>query len=166
MFARFTRRLVKLDLFIDKEYYFFITKPIVICALNADLEWKLTYVGNANNKEDDQVLEELCVGPVAQGVHMFVFQAPAPASERIANDDLIGVTVILLTCSYLDQIFVQIGYYVNNEYSVPFEPENLPNPVDISLLSRNILADQPRVTPFAIDWTGQAPVTNLTSDGE
>ena len=68
--------------------------------------------------------------------------------------------IIEFTGSYLEQKFIQIGYYVNNDYAVPFEPENYPNPVDISLLSRNILADEPRVTRYAIDWTGQAPVNN------
>ena len=30
-----------------------------------------------------------------------------------------GVTVVLLTCSYKAQEFVRIGYYVNNEYTDP-----------------------------------------------
>ena len=58
----------------------------------------------------------------------------------------------------MNQEFIRVGYYVNNEYSEPFEPENPPNPVDIKLLYRNILADQPRVTRFAINWSG-APLT-------
>jgi histone chaperone ASF1 len=49
---------------------------------------------------------------------------------------------------------VRIGYYVNNEYSEQYDPENPPNPVDVTKLYRNILADQPRVTRFNIDWTG------------
>ena len=73
-----------------------------------DIDWKLTYVGNAENPQDDQILEELCVGPIAQGVHMFVFQAPAPQYDKIANEDLIGVTVILLSCMYhcLDNTYI------------------------------------------------------------
>ena len=55
--------------------------------------------------------------------------------------------------SYNDQEFVRIGYYVNNEYSIPYDIENPPNPVDVNLLFRSILADQPRVTRFAIHWT-------------
>ena len=47
---------------------------------------------------------------------------------------------------------------MNNDYSEPFEPENYPNPVDINLLFRSILANEPRVTRYAIDWTGKAPV--------
>lgn len=29
---------------------------------------------------------------------------------------MVGVTVVLLTCSYMSQEFVRVGYYVNNEY--------------------------------------------------
>ena len=36
-----------------------------------------------------------------------------------------GVTVVLLTCSYKDQEFIRIGYYVNNEYT---EQELIENP--------------------------------------
>lgn len=71
--------------------------------------------------------------------------------------------------NYLDQEFVRIGYFVNNDYSEPFEPENYPNPVDINLLFRSILANEPRVTRYAIDWTGQAPVgapLEAVQDGE
>ena len=64
------------------------------------MEWKLLYVGNAEDSEYDQVLEEVMVGPVVQGIHKFVFQAPAPNHEKILNEDLIGVTVVLLTCEY------------------------------------------------------------------
>lgn len=99
------------------------------------------------------------VGPVPVGINKFVLQAPAPAYVNIPNHDLIGVTVILVTCSFMDKEFVRIGYYVNNEYSEPYEEGTLPDPIEISKLFRNILADQPRVTRFAIDWTGgNAPV--------
>ena len=99
------------------------------------------------------------VGPVPVGINKFVLVAPAPSYANIPNQDLIGVTVILVTCSFMDKEFVRIGYYVNNEYSEPYEEGTLPNPIEISKLYRNILADQPRVTRFAIDWTGgNAPV--------
>jgi len=34
--------------------------------------------------------------------------------------------VVLLTCSYRDNEFVRIGYYVNNEYTDPELNENPP----------------------------------------
>lgn len=95
------------------------------------------------------------VGPVTVGINRFVLQTSPPDATLIANNDLIGPTAILISSSFMDQKFVQIGYHVNNEYTEEFDPQFPPNPVDISKLRRNILADRPRVTRYAIDWTGQ-----------
>ena len=62
------------------------------------------------------MLEEVCVGPVPVGISKFVLQADAPDPARISQQDLVGVTVVLITCSYREKEFVRIGYYVNNEY--------------------------------------------------
>lgn len=52
--------------------------------------------------------------------------------SRIPEEDLIGVTVILITCSYREQEFVRVGYYVNNEYAEPFDAEQgPPKPIDL-----------------------------------
>lgn len=118
------------------------------------MEWKVIYVGDAQSSDHDQTLEEVMVGPIPVGVNRFILTANAPDHSRIHNKDLIGVTVLLITCSYKDNKFVQIGYYINNEYAEPFDENSYPNPVDINKLFRNILADQPRVTRYAIDWTG------------
>lgn len=32
-------------------------------------------------------------------------------------NDVLGVTVVLLTCSFMDKEFIRVGYYVNNEYA-------------------------------------------------
>ncbi len=135
--------------------YYFISL-FLTTILSSDLEWKVIYVGNAEDSLHDQTLEEVMVGPVPVGINRFVLTSDAPNPAEIANQDLLGVTVILITCSYMDNKFIQIGYYVNNEYSEPYDTENPPNPVDITKLYRNILSDQPRVTRFNIDWTGGA----------
>lgn len=44
----------------------------------SDLEWKVIYVGSAENAEMDQVLDTVLVGPVPAGRHMFVFQVEKP----------------------------------------------------------------------------------------
>jgi hypothetical protein len=46
-------------------------------------------------------------------------QADPPDTSRIPVADAVGVTVVLLTCSYRGKEFVRVGYYVNNEYSDP-----------------------------------------------
>ena len=121
-------------------------------------------MGSAEDATLDQVLENVMVGPVSVGTQKFVLQAPAPSVVNIPNQDLIGVTVILVTCSFMDHEFVRIGYYVNNEYSEPYEEGTLPDPIEISKLFRNILAAEPRVTRFNIDWTGGGGIATMGAD--
>ncbi|KAI7690146.1 hypothetical protein SSS_09049 [Sarcoptes scabiei] len=83
---------------------------------------------------------------------MFVFQANAPDPSKIPVADAVGVTVVLLTCSYLNKEFVRVGYYVNNEYTDPELRENPPSIPQFDKLQRNILATDPRITKFKIDW--------------
>ncbi|KAF2987197.1 hypothetical protein EK904_012133 [Melospiza melodia maxima] len=154
------------------------------------MEWKIIYVGSAESEEYDQVLDSVLVGPVPAGRHMFVFQADAPNPGLIPDADAVGVTVVLITCTYRGQEFIRVGYYVNNEYTEtelrenpPVKPDfskryayrkrclrNKPKPQVVSLsawneasnngkyledrlqLQRNILASNPRVTRFHINW--------------
>ncbi|XP_037072423.1 histone chaperone asf1-like [Pollicipes pollicipes] len=121
-------------------------------ALPEDLEWKIIYVGSAESEEHDQVLDTVFVGPVPEGRHMFVFDAPAPDTSKIPLQDALGVTVVLLTCSYRRQEFVRVGYYVNNDYADPELKESPPEQPQFDKMQRNILASSPRVTRFKIEW--------------
>ncbi|XP_006874347.1 PREDICTED: histone chaperone ASF1B [Chrysochloris asiatica] len=121
-------------------------------ALADDLEWKIIYVGSAESEEFDQILDSVLVGPVPAGRHMFVFQADAPNPSLIPETDAVGVTVVLITCTYHEQEFIRVGYYVNNEYPNAELRENPPQKPDFSQLQRNILASNPRVTRFHINW--------------
>ncbi|CAG2106730.1 unnamed protein product [Medioppia subpectinata] len=127
--------------------------------LKEDLEWKIIYVGSAESEEHDQTLDTVFVGPVPEGRHMFVFQADPPDPAKIPVADAVGVTVVLLTCSYRGKEFIRVGYYVNNEYSDPELKENPPTAPLFDKLQRNVLATSPRVTRFKIDW-GDNPCDN------
>lgn len=122
--------------------------------LPSDLEWKIIYVGSAESEAYDQVLDSILVGPVPVGVSKFVFQADAPNADKIPDGDILGITAVLITCSYRSQEFIRVGYYVNNEYSTPellaeLAPGARP---DVRQLTRDIHVDKPRVTRFAINW--------------
>ncbi len=127
-----------------------------------DIEWKVIYVGSAESSSHDQVLDELLVGPVPVGINKFILQTDAPDPSLIPLNDRLGITVILVTCSYKDQEFARIGYYVNNEYR-PFDGYNeeehgapdVEN-LDLSKVCRQIMSDKPRVTRFPINWQGGA----------
>ncbi|KAK1165395.1 histone chaperone ASF1-like isoform X1 [Acipenser oxyrinchus oxyrinchus] len=120
--------------------------------LPEDLEWKIIYVGSAESEEYDQVLDSVLVGPVPAGRHMFVFQADSAQPGLIPDSDAVGVTVVLITCTYRGQEFIRVGYYVNNEYTDPELRENPTVKPDFARLQRNILASNPRVTRFHINW--------------
>lgn len=79
-------------------------------------------------------------------------QADPPDPSKIQEGDIIGVTVLLLTCSYQGQEFVRIGYYVNNDYDDEKLKEEPPQKILIDKVQRNILADKPRVTKFPINF--------------
>ncbi|EDO48172.1 predicted protein [Nematostella vectensis] len=117
-----------------------------------DLDWKIIYVGSAECSDYDQVLDSVLVGPVPIGRHMFVFEANPPDPKKILDQDILGVTVLLLTCSYREREFVRVGYYVNNEYNNEEMKENPPSKPVIEMLQRNILLSEPRVTRFNINW--------------
>lgn len=132
--------------------------------LSQDIEWKVIYVGSAENSSFDQVLDEIMVGPVPIGINKFVLQTDAPDPSLIPQGDLLGITVILVTCSYKDQEFARVGYYVNNEF-IPFEGYDPAihgddYPIDVSKVVRTIVADKPRVTRFPIQWEGSTELLN------
>ncbi|KAH7138334.1 ASF1 like histone chaperone-domain-containing protein [Dendryphion nanum] len=159
----------------DAPYEFEITFECLE-QLQKDLEWKLTYVGSATSNEHDQELDSVLVGPIPVGVNKFIFKADAPDLTRIPNSEIIGVTVILLSCSYEEREFVRVGYYVNNEYTdeaLQLEPPAKPV---IEKVRRHILAEKPRVTRFAIKWDSEEsappefppdqPEADLNADGD
>ncbi|XP_030526300.1 histone chaperone ASF1B isoform X2 [Rhodamnia argentea] len=95
-----------------------------VTPLKDDLEWKLIYVGSAEDETYDQLLESVLVGPVNVGNYRFVLQADPPDPSKIREEDIIGVTL----------------------------REEPPPKVLIDKVQRNILSDKPRVTKFPINF--------------
>ncbi|CAN8010848.1 unnamed protein product, partial [Ixodes pacificus] len=91
-------------------------------------------------------------------------QADPPDPSKIPVQDAVGVTVVLLTCSYRGREFIRVGYYVNNEYADPDLKENPPSSPHFDRLQRNILATNPRVTRFKIDWDDNPGVDSVATD--
>lgn len=92
------------------------------------------------------------MGPIPIGVNKFIFEADAPDTKRIPDAEVVGVTVVLLSCAYDGREFVRVGYYVNNEYDDEQLQADPPAKPIIEKIRRNILAEKPRVTRFAIKW--------------
>lgn len=93
-------------------------------------------------------------------------QADPPDVSRIPVNDALGVTVVLLTCSYRGHEFVRVGYFINNEYTDTELRENPPTQPLFEKVQRNILGDKPRVTRFKINWDDGVNSTGTNvSDG-
>lgn len=118
-------------------------------SLADDLEWKIVYVGSAEDSACDQILADVLVGPVPAGTNKFVLHASPPDPALIPKDDIVGITVLLLICSYRRNEFVRIGYYVRNEYYYDGQDEKTQD----ANIFRTILAEKPRVTRLSGNWT-------------
>ncbi|KAI5453612.1 Histone chaperone asf1 [Naganishia albida] len=138
----------------EDDYNFRITFECVE-ELKEDIEWRLLYVGDAKSEEYDQELDSCMVGPVPVGVNSFDFTAAAPQPNLLpstASEEILGVTVLILTASYRDKEFVRVGYYVNTEYEDEARRLEPPLQVDFKGLVRNVLVDKPKVTRFSVPW--------------
>ena len=93
----------------------------------------------------------LLVGPIPAGINAFDFTAPAPAHNLLPSiepDEILGVTVIIITASYRDKEFVRVGYYLNTYYDEEEHKENPPMVVEWEKLWRNVLIEKPKVTRY------------------
>ena len=87
-------------------------------------------------------------------------QANSPDPAKIPPEDAVGVTVVLLTCSYKGSEFVRVGFYVNNEYADPDLAENAPGKPIFEKVSQPVyghahphqpsLGPRPKPTPARI----------------
>jgi histone chaperone ASF1 len=92
--------------------------------------------------------------PPELGVCSFDLVVDSPDPAKIPNDEFLGVTVVMVQALYKGKEFVRVGYYVKVEYAdekLRDEPPAVERP-DVELLQRNILANEPRVTRYLIEW--------------
>lgn len=120
--------------------------------LKEEVEWELVFVANDGKEERDQILDSVVIGPIRDGRHKFVFEAPAPDKEKLNVEDWTDVTVLLLRCKYRDQMFVKIAWFVTHVYTDQELLDNPPEKPIIEKLQRNVSTEDVRVTYYAIKW--------------
>ena len=133
----------------------------VLSELKKEMEWKMIYIGSAEDKKYDQILETIEIdGPFQLGSMKFEFVGDAPDISKIPETEILGVTAVILCCSYNNQEFFRCGYYLNNLYDNEEMNFNPPEKVDKNHILRSLLADKPRITRFDIDWDNETENKN------
>ncbi len=112
------------------------------------------------------MLEEAEMDGIQPGQMKFVFEGQPPDVSKIAASEVVGVTGVLVTCSYNGQEFFRVGYYVNNYYEEQELAENPPEKPIIERLTRHILVEKPRVTKFQIQWDDSQAAMLMASGGQ
>lgn len=87
------------------------------------LEWK---VFEKDSPESDvprvrciRTLDTVLLSRMPIGRHRFTLPVGTLPPSKILNENVVGATVLTLTCSYRNNEFFRIGYYVNNRYTDP-----------------------------------------------
>ena len=128
----------------------------VLSDLTKEIEWKMIYIGSAEDTKYDQVLETIEIdGPFQLGSMKFEFIGEAPDISKIPESEILGVTAIILCCSYNNQEFFRCGYYLNNLYDNEEMNLNPPEKIEQNRIIRSLLADKPRITRFDIEWDNE-----------
>ena len=138
----------------------------VLSNLKKEIEWKMIYIGSAEDKKYDQILETIEIdGPFHLGSMKFEFKGEAPDISKIPESEVLGVTAIILCCSYNNQEFFRCGYYLNNIYDNEEMNMNPPEKVEKDRIIRSLLADKPRITRFDIEWDNEN-IDNINNENK
>ena len=139
----------------------------VLSELKKEMEWKMIYIGSAEDKKYDQILETIEIdGPFHLGSMKFEFTGEAPDINLIPESEVLGVTAVILCCSYNNQEFFRCGYYLNNIYDNEEMNLNPPEKVDKNRIIRSLLADKPRITRFDIEWDNENNIEKVNNENK
>ncbi|KPA75426.1 Anti-silencing protein asf 1-likeanti-silencing protein asf 1-like protein [Leptomonas pyrrhocoris] len=111
------------------------------------------WVGSASSSQYDQVLDDFDVGPLEQGTTEFTLECDAPQMELVPTDDVVGVTILLISFQYRGQEFLRVGYYTQVAYFDAQLNQNPPATPQKELLGRFVAMPQPAVTVTPIEWS-------------
>jgi histone chaperone ASF1 len=137
----------------------------VLSELKKEIEWKMIYIGSAADTKYDQILETIEIdGPFHLGSMRFQFTGEAPDISKIPESEILGVTAIILCCTYNNQEFFRCGYYLNNIYDNEEMNLNPPEKIQIEHIIRSLLAEKPRITRFDIDWDNEPEDKNIEKE--
>ncbi|MES1902480.1 MAG: ASF1 anti-silencing function 1 [Paramarteilia canceri] len=133
----------------------------ILCSekLQESLHFKLLFVTDAMNSKRDQVLDSVTVDPLEPGNYKFTLKPKSIDPKQMNYEDAIGVTLIILQCSYKNEIFSNVGFIFKTFYEDEQFRDVFPNPHVYDKIIMEII-NEPKRTDFNINWD------NITIDIE
>ena len=136
-----------------------------ISVIQKELKWKMVYICS-EKKEDDQILNEMQFTPPIQISQIKLeFIGDPPNIEKIPKKDIIGLSAILLCCSYNEEEFFRCGFYINTSFDNDEMNLKIPEIIDVNYLIRNIV-NKPRIVIYQIKWDDENDKTDNTNISE
>jgi histone chaperone ASF1 len=120
--------------------------------LTEPMSISFVWVGSSGSSAYDQMLDSFDVGPFVPGITEFNLECDPPEVSRIPPQDVLGVTVLLISFQYRGQEFLRVGYYTQVAYFDDALNACPPEVADASLLGRFLAMSQPAVTILPVPW--------------
>ncbi|MES1922518.1 Histone chaperone asf1, partial [Bonamia ostreae] len=120
---------------------------------NSTIIFDISFVSPSNEKEFEQKLGKFEIGSIRTGFNTFDLKVEGPDHSIVPEVDRFDISALIISCSYLDQEFVRVGYFVSF-YVAEEMKEQIETMEKISVedVRRKILENDVRVTRFSIDW--------------
>lgn len=120
--------------------------------LTEPMSISFVWVGSSGSSDYDQLLDSFDVGPFVTGITEFHLECDPPEVARIPPQDVLGVTVLLISFQYRGQEFLRVGYYTQVAYFDDALNAAPPEVADATQLGRFLAMAQPAVTIIPITW--------------
>ncbi|KEG09709.1 anti-silencing protein ASF 1 [Trypanosoma grayi] len=121
-------------------------------ALEEPISVAFVWVGSASSPDHDQVLDTFDVGPLAMGATEFTMECDPPQVELVPPQDVLGVTILVISFQYRGQEFLRVGYYTQVAYFDAYLNQCPPQLPQGDLLGRFVAMPRPTVTVTPIAW--------------
>nr|CCC89259.1 putative anti-silencing protein ASF 1 like protein [Trypanosoma congolense IL3000] len=121
-------------------------------ALEDPISVTFVWVGSAASADYDQSLDSFDVGPLAKGATEFTIECDPPQVELVPPQEVLGVTILVISFQYREQEFLRVGYYTQVAYFDAYLNSNPPLQPQVNLIGRFIAMPRPTVTVTPIAW--------------
>ena len=116
------------------------------------INFKVIYIGSIESSKHDQILISLEKEKMKKGEDKLFLTIDPPKKNLIPSlEDLLGMSALMISCSFKNNEFFRCSYYVRNDYMDNEEIIN-ENNFDINKVFRCFYTVKPKIIVNDIDW--------------